>query len=125
LYRARRYQRGQDGVEEVGHGGQGDARPGGRQQTRTGVAAIETPGESSLKTCGCGRVSGEQVDEEMTLRPPCPADEACDSQSVETGRELGDCSVLAGFGAVVECQEATTHCYCGMLKHTRLDDGLD
>jgi hypothetical protein len=47
---------------------------------QNGVAAIGTPGGSSMRTCGSGRVLEEQVDEEMTLRPPCSVGEACDSQ---------------------------------------------
>jgi hypothetical protein len=47
---------------------------------RKELQAIGTPGGASLKTCGGGEVFGEQVDEEMTLRPPCSAGEACDSQ---------------------------------------------
>jgi len=47
-----------------------------------GVATIGTPGGSSMKTCGGGRGFREQVDEEMTLRPPCSTGEAlCDSHS--------------------------------------------
>jgi hypothetical protein len=48
---------------------------------QNGVAAIGTPGGSSMRTCGSGRVLEEQVDEEMTLRPPCSTGEACDSHS--------------------------------------------
>jgi hypothetical protein len=46
-----------------------------------GVAAIGTPGGSSMKTCGGEVELREQVDEEMTLRPPCSTGEACDSHS--------------------------------------------
>jgi hypothetical protein len=46
-----------------------------------GVAAIGTPGGSSMKTCGGEGELREQVDEEMTLRPPCSTGEACDSHS--------------------------------------------
>jgi hypothetical protein len=46
-----------------------------------GVAAIGTPGGSSMKTCGGVGELREQVDEEMTLRPPCSTGDACDSHS--------------------------------------------
>ena len=78
------------------------ARPGGRQQTREGVAAIGTPGGSSLKTCGSSGVFGEQADEEMTLRPPCSVGEACDSQAGGDRFGPGDGSGQTGFGAVGE-----------------------
>jgi hypothetical protein len=65
------------------------------------VAAIGTPGESTMKTCGSSEVFGEQVDEEMTLRPPCSVGEACDSQPVETDRTwrlLGADGIRAAAG---------------------------
>jgi hypothetical protein len=68
------------------------------------VAAIGTPGESTMKTCGSSEVFGEQVDEEMTLRPPCSVGEACDSQPVETDRTwrlLGADGIRSGRGPTV------------------------
>jgi hypothetical protein len=66
---------------------------------REGVAAIGTPGGSWMKTCGSEGVSEEQVDEEMTLRPPCSTGEACDSQPVETDRsDLVIVRRQTGFG---------------------------
>lgn len=65
------------------------------------VAAIGTPGEPTMKTCGSSEVFGEQVDEEMTLRPPCSVGEACDSQPVETDRTwrlLGADGIRAAAG---------------------------
>jgi hypothetical protein len=73
---------------------------GTRWQTanQNGVAAIGTPGGSSMKTCGSGRVLEEQVDEEMTLRPPCSTGEAYDSHSRWWRPTDRDLTIAAGFG---------------------------
>ena len=109
-----------DNASEVGRGVDDDSWET-RWQTanRNELQAIGTPGGASLKTCGGREVFGEQVDEEMTLRPPCSVGGRVIHSAVETDRTwrlFGTDGIRAAGGTTGsglrqqrrECHETTT-----------------